>query len=232
MKWYTQVSGGDQYVPAQARYAFLLGRQNKLAEARDYLQNVKVQSDEQRAMLIQAEAQLLREARPTRSPTTCSRNALERQPENADLLYDSALAAEKLDKLDVVGDEPAQADQAQARSRASLQRAGLYPRGSHRPAEGGQAIHREGAGAVARGSPSSSTAWAGCTTAWATTRTGWTTCSAPITQRPDAEIAAHLGEVLWAKGRQGRGREGLARTPPRSNPDNDLLRDTMQRFLK
>ena len=102
MKYYAAVQGGDQFVPAQARYAFLLGRQNKLAEAREYLQNVRTSSDEQRALLIQAEAQLLREAKNYQQSYDLLNQALEKQPENVDLLYDSAMAAEKLDRIDVV----------------------------------------------------------------------------------------------------------------------------------
>ena len=48
-------------------------------------------------------------------------------------------------------------------------------------------------------------------------------------RRADAEIAAHLGEVLWKRGEQERARviwrEGL-----QTQPDNDTLRETLQRF--
>ena len=53
-------------------------------------------------MLVQAEAQLLREAKDYQESYVVLARALETQPDNVDLLYDSALAAEKLDKLDVV----------------------------------------------------------------------------------------------------------------------------------
>ncbi|MCX7225905.1 MAG: tetratricopeptide repeat protein [Burkholderiales bacterium] len=47
--------------------------------------------------------------------------------------------------------------------------------------------------------------------------------------RPDAEIAAHLGEVMWAMGRREQAltvwREGLT-----LSPDNDTLRDTLKRL--
>ena len=47
--------------------------------------------------------------------------------------------------------------------------------------------------------------------------------------RADAEIAAHLGEVLWAMGQRDQAlhvwREGL-----RSAPDNTTLRSTLQRL--
>jgi Flp pilus assembly protein TadD len=51
------------------------------------------------------------------------------------------------------------------------------------------------------------------------------------TARPDAEIAAHLGEVLWALQRRDDARktwkEGLA-----LNPENETLLDTMRRLSK
>ncbi|HBY35775.1 MAG TPA: hypothetical protein DEH65_12480, partial [Delftia acidovorans] len=47
--------------------------------------------------------------------------------------------------------------------------------------------------------------------------------------RPDVEIAAHLGEVLWAKGDRERAqkiwRQGLA-----TSPDNTTLRETLRRL--
>ena len=47
--------------------------------------------------------------------------------------------------------------------------------------------------------------------------------------RPDAEIAAHLGEVLWALGQRDRARaiwkEGLL-----LNRENETLQDTLKRL--
>jgi predicted negative regulator of RcsB-dependent stress response len=49
--------------------------------------------------------------------------------------------------------------------------------------------------------------------------------------RPDAEIAAHLGEVLWALGRRDEARkvwdEALKKTP-----DSEILIKTVDRFGK
>jgi Flp pilus assembly protein TadD len=49
--------------------------------------------------------------------------------------------------------------------------------------------------------------------------------------RPDPEIAAHLGEVLWAKGRQSEA-EKVWRESVVEHPENELLQDTIKRFLK
>jgi len=45
----------------------------------------------------------------------------------------------------------------------------------------------------------------------------------------DAEIAAHLGEVLWVSGQQQRAR-AILRRAAKQNPDNEVLRRTLERF--
>jgi tetratricopeptide (TPR) repeat protein len=50
-------------------------------------------------------------------------------------------------------------------------------------------------------------------------------------QRPDPEIAAHLGEVLWVKGRQDDA-EKVWREALKEHPDNELLQGTMKRLIK
>lgn len=46
---------------------------------------------------------------------------------------------------------------------------------------------------------------------------------------PDHEVAAHLGEVLWAQGKQSEARKVWA-TALQSQPDSAVLRDTLQRL--
>ena len=47
--------------------------------------------------------------------------------------------------------------------------------------------------------------------------------------RPDAEIAAHLGEVLWRKGERDKAR-ALWKAQLDSNPDNQVLKETVKRL--
>jgi tetratricopeptide (TPR) repeat protein len=230
MHWYAQVTDGDQYVAAQARFAFLLGRQNTLAEAREYLQNVKVQSDEQRAMLIQAEAQLLREAKNYRESYDLLAGALERQPENPDLLYDSALAAEKLDKLEVVEVNlrkliKLKPDHAQAYNALGYTLADR----TDRYAEAKQYIEK--ALSLSPDDP-----FILDSMGWVYYRMGNTTEGLAYLERaykvrPDPEIAAHLGEVLWTKGRQADA-ERIWRAAQVEHPDNELLQETVKRYLR
>jgi Flp pilus assembly protein TadD len=47
--------------------------------------------------------------------------------------------------------------------------------------------------------------------------------------RPDAEIAAHLGEVLWATGRQDEAKKVWA-SALKDNPANEVLSSTVKKF--
>ena len=47
--------------------------------------------------------------------------------------------------------------------------------------------------------------------------------------RPDAEIAAHLGEVLWTMGEKDRAM-AIWKESARLNADNETLRETLKRL--
>lgn len=47
--------------------------------------------------------------------------------------------------------------------------------------------------------------------------------------RPDPEIAAHLGEVLWTQGKQDEARQ-LWQDALKREPDNDTLKETLTRL--
>jgi tetratricopeptide (TPR) repeat protein len=48
--------------------------------------------------------------------------------------------------------------------------------------------------------------------------------------RPDAEIAAHLGEVLWAIGQRDQARK-VWTDALKDQPKNELLQSTLKRFV-
>ena len=52
-----------------------------------------------------------------------------------------------------------------------------------------------------------------------------------LADRPDPEIAAHLGEVLWAKGERDRAQE-LWQSQLKANPDNPVLLETVRRLAR
>src|SRR5258708_338181 len=82
LRWYGEVSGGEQYVQAQIRYAQVLARQGKLDEARARLQQAGAKDSQQRVQLVLAEAQLLRDANPPQAPFHLVRHTPDRVPNN------------------------------------------------------------------------------------------------------------------------------------------------------
>src|SRR3954468_1268490 len=230
MKQYSAVTAGEQFVAAQARYAFLLGRQNKVAEAREYLQNVKTTSEEQRSLLIQAEAQLLREAKDYEGSFDVLNKALQKQPDQPDLLYDSAMAAEKLDRIDVVETNlrkliALKPDHAQAYNALGYTLADRTER--FKEAKG----YIEKALTLSPDDPFILDSMGWVLYRMGNAKEGLEFLQRAYTKRPDPEIAAHIGEVLWARG-QKQDAEKVWRDASKGNPDNEMLQATIKRFLR
>lgn len=228
--YYANVRGGDQAVPAAARHALLLGRMNRLEEARRVLQETEAQTDVQRAMLAQAEAQVLRDAKQHREAFDVVSDALAQQPDNPDLLYDVAMAAEKVDRLDVFEEKlkrliEIKPDHAQAYNALGYTLADRNIRLSEARSFIEKAL-----------SLSPDDAFILDSMGWVQYRQGSIDEGLRYLQRayavrPDPEIAAHLGEVLWAKGMKQEA-ERLWRAALAEHPASEELRDAVGKFLR
>ena len=229
-RWYQRVEGGEQYSAAQARYALMLAREQRIGEAREYLRNLKPQNETQRIQLVQAEAHVLREVKQYRAAYDVLQQALVEQPDHLDLLYDSALAAEKLDLIEVV--------------EANLRRlVALKP--DH--AQGWNALgytladrtdrlkeareYIEKALQLAPDDP-----FILDSMGWVHYRLGNHQLAVDylrraFEQRPDPEIAAHLGEALWMQGRRDEAQR-VWRDSLREYPASDELQKVIHRFVK
>lgn len=229
-KWYLSVEEGEQFVLAHARYAFMLAKQDKLAEARAHLQNLVPQNDAQRVQILQSEAQLMREAKDYKESFDILRKALDVQPDQPELLYDVALAAEKIDRIDLVEINlrrliVLKPDHAQAYNALGYTLADR----TDRLAEARDYIEK-----ALKLSPEDP--FILDSMGWVEYRLGHVTqglqyLERAFQQRPDPEIAAHLGEVLWAKGDKP-GAEKVWRDALRDNPENDELQKVIKKFLR
>lgn len=229
MLWYKSVAGGSQYITAQTRYAFLLSKQNKLAEAREYLNQVPTQNDEQKVDLAQAEAQLLREAKSFQESYDVLKKALEGRPDHLELLYDLAMVAERLQKIDVLETSlrrviQLKPDHAQAYNALGYT---LADRNLRLP-EAKQYVEK-----ALKLSPDD--AFILDSMGWVhyrmgNTKEGLDFLQRAFSQRQDPEIAAHLGELLWKTGRTGDA-EKVWRDSLKDHPDNDILVETFKRFI-
>jgi len=229
-KWYLSIETGEQYVAAHSHYAFMLAKQGKLAEARDHLRGLEPQNDAQRIQLVQSEAQLMREAKDYQESFNILNKALQTQPDQPDLLYDAALAAEKLDRIDIAEANlrrliVLKPDHAQAYNALGYTLADRTDRLTEARGYIEQALKLSPEDPFILDSMG-----------WVEYRLGHVSqglqyLERAFQQRPDPEIAAHLGEVLWAKGDKP-GAEKVWRDAFRDNPENDELQKVITKYLR
>ena len=228
LKWYGSVGAGDQYINAQARYAGILAKQGKLSEARRHLQQATAQNNLQRVQLTQAEAQLLRDANEYQEAFDLLGQALDKMPNTPDLLYDQAMAAEKVNRLDVL--------EGNLKTLIKLRpdHAHAYNALGYTFADRNQRIEEahgliQTALKLAPEDP-----FIMDSMGWVLYRMGRDKESIEYLQkafklRPDAEIAAHLGEVLWASGQHEQAKK-IWDVALKEHPTNEVLQNTVKRF--
>jgi tetratricopeptide (TPR) repeat protein len=227
---YKAVPAGERGWIAQLRIATVLAKQGKLKEARAWLDDLPAVTIEQRIQVRQTEAQILRDAGDNAGAYAVLDKALGEHPDDPDLLYDIAMVAEKLDRLDVAEARlgrliALKPDNAQALNALGYT---LVDR-TNRTAEGLALIEK--AHKLSPDDP-----FILDSMGWAYFRLGQLDQAErylrqALNERPDAEIAAHLGEVLWKKGDTERARE-IWQSQLKSTPDNAVLLETMRRLAR
>ena len=227
LRWYGSVSGGEQYVPSRARYASILAKQGRMPEARKYLQEA-ARNGQERVQFTQAEAQLLRDANEYREAYDLLGQALEKNPNSPELLYDHAMAAEKIDRIDVLEANLRKVIQLKPDYAHAYNALGytLADRNTRLP-EAYSLI--EQALKLAPEDP-----FIIDSMGWVLYRMGQNDASVTFLKRafelrPDAEIAAHLGEVLWAAGKRDEARKVWS-SALKDNPANEVLLATVKKF--
>jgi tetratricopeptide (TPR) repeat protein len=225
---YREVTEGDRAWLAQLRIAAVMGKQGHVEAARKFLGRLEPDGRDQEIELKQAEAQLLQDAGDYKGAYTVLTAALADEPESAELLYDAAMVAEKLDRLDEVEARLKRVIELKPDNAQALNALGytLVDR-TQRAVEGMQLIER--AHALAPSDP-----FILDSMGWAHFRLGNLSESEKflrraLAERPDPEIAAHLGEVLWAKGERDHAQE-VWQSQLKETPDNPVLLDTVRRL--
>ena len=229
IQWYDAIQRGEQALPARMRTANALSKQGKLVEARAYLRGVSVQAEPQRVQLLVAESQLLREANLHREAFELLGQALQKSPDQPDLLYDHALTAEKLDRFDVLESSLKRLIQLKPDHAHAYNALGYsYAERNLRLPEAKQLIEKALELAPADFFIIDSLGWVlyrmgDLQGAARELRRAWE-------GRPDGEIGAHLGEVLWALGERDEARR-IWQESLKTSPENDTLQKTLKRFV-
>jgi Flp pilus assembly protein TadD len=210
------------------RRASLLARQGKLAEGRKLLQPAAGASDADARAALLAEAQLMREQRDYPGSLAVLKTATTRFPTDPDLLYEQAMMTEKVGKFDEMETLLRKVIEIKPDYHHAYNALGysLAERNQRLP-EAKQLI--EQALKLAPNEP-----FIVDSLGWVEFRLGNLSEATKLlrqahTSRPDAEIAAHLGEVLWASGDQDEARRVFAEAVQRE-PGNEALRETLERL--
>jgi len=227
LRWYGSINGGEQYVPARSRYASILAKQGKLADARKYLQDA-ARNAQERMQLTQAEAQLLRDANEYQAAFDVLSQALEKNPDSPELLYDEAMAAEKIDRIDVLESNLRKVIQLKPDYAHAYNALGYtFADRNTRLPEAYTLI--EQALKLAPDDPFIMDSMGWVLYRMSQNDASITFLKRALELRPDAEIAAHLGEVLWAAGRHDEARK-IWTSALKDNPANEVLLATVKKF--
>jgi tetratricopeptide (TPR) repeat protein len=228
LNWLERADPTGQKLSTQTQRARLMARQGQLGAARALIRGLPEDEPRDGIAKIQAEASLLREARQWREAHRVLGEGLSRFPDVTELLYDQAMMADKIKDYEdmerllkrLIELEPDNANAHNAlgysladrgvrlnEARPLLEKAiSLKPGDPFITDSLGWLAFREGQIDVARRLLQQ--AWDG---------------------RQDAEIGAHLGEVLWVQQERDRAR-AIWRESWQRDRDNTVLQETLKRF--
>ncbi|HSJ97895.1 MAG TPA: tetratricopeptide repeat protein, partial [Myxococcota bacterium] len=225
--WYQKVDSGD-WVRAQLKIATLMAREQGLAAGRDYLRRIEPRTGDDRIRVIQVEAQLLRDAKAWRETYDMLSQAVAEYPDSFELLYDRAMAAERIDRLDVLEQDLRRVIQMKPDYAHAYNALGYtLAEKTDRLEEAKDLIEK-----AVKLSPDDP--FILDSLGWVNFRLGRVDealkhLQSAYAARPDPEIAAHLGEVLWKVGQRDQAQK-IWREALTENPDHETLTSVMQKY--
>lgn len=228
MEYLSNIDSPQDAMRVQTRKALILAREGKMDEARKLIRDVPELSAEDARTKINTEVALLREYKQYQAAYDVLAKAVAKAPQETDFLFEQALIAEKLGKIDemerllrkIIAIKP---DHFQAYNALGY---AFADRGIRLP-EARQLITK--AMGYLPNDPDLMDSLA-----WLEFRSGNTAEAERLLKiafkaRPNAEIAAHLGEVLWISG-QHEAAEAAWKDGMRLNPKDDTLLETTNRL--
>ncbi len=227
-QWLARIENPEQLLQVQTRRAVLLARRGDVDGARNLVRAVPERTLQDARAKVLAETQVLREVRRWADAYAVLDAAAARFPDDTDLLYEQAMMAEKMDRLAdmerllrrVIEVRP---DHHHAYNALGYSLADRNLRLDEARALIVRALE------LAPGDP-----FITDSLAWVEYRAGNLAEALRLLRlayasRPDTEIAAHLGEVLWMKGERDEARR-IWRDAQRRDADNEVLRETLSRL--
>jgi tetratricopeptide (TPR) repeat protein len=230
VQWYKVIEAGQYKIDAQIRIAMIDAKAGRIAQARERLRSIEVDTLEQEQRILLAEGEILRNAKKHQEAFDVYSEGLARMPDNVNVLYARALTAEKIERLDVtfsdlekiIGLDPQNAQALNALGYTLVDRTDRV---------------KEGYGYILKAyemNPGDAAILDSL--GWANYRLGNHSDALKYLRMAfeklkDAEIAAHLGEVLWVMGEQESARD-IWDEALQATPTHKLLNDVIKRFTQ
>jgi tetratricopeptide (TPR) repeat protein len=228
--WLDKLPDGDEKAAfgAQLRRAQLLGKGGDLPAARRLLASLKPAEPAAQAQVMATEAQVLRDAGQAEQAYQLMQEATRRFPTNPDLLYDFALLAEKTGHLEVMEKSLREVMRLAPENHHAYNALGYSLAERNVRLEEARALVEKALG-MAPEDP-----FVMDSMGWVQYRLGNLDAAEAHLRRAyglrrDPEIAVHLGEVLWQRGKQADAQK-LWREARAKDPQNDTLRSTLARL--
>lgn len=229
---YQGVQGGDNYFDAQMRAAELHGLVGEVDEARELFARLRTFSDDQsiQVELINSESRMLNGNDLFEESIQVLTDGIDQYSRDSNLLYSRALVAERLDRREMFESDLKEVINAQPDHSYALNALGYFLVDRNERLE-------EAEGYLVKAYElSPEDAAITDSLGWLYYRQGRYPEAIEILQKAyammaDAEIAAHLGEVLWVSGDETEATK-VWEEALRATPDDDLLNSVMRKYIR
>ncbi|MDE2400382.1 MAG: tetratricopeptide repeat protein [Burkholderiales bacterium] len=228
LDWLQRLENPKDNLLVQSHRARLLARQGKLAEGRAAIRAVPETEPRDALAKYQTEAQLLRDLKQWGEAYKVLSEASERFPQDPDLLYDRAMLAERLHKFDEMEQQLRKAIELKPDNAHAYNALGYSLADRNVRLDEARTLITK-ALSLRPGDP-----FITDSLGWLEFRSGHPAEALALLrgaykERPDAEIAAHLGEVLWAQGERDEARR-VWRKAQTLDTNNEALLETLTRL--
>ncbi len=227
--WYEKVKvESDHFLNAQIGIANIIANTQTPDKAIEHLDAVENLTTEQQIIVIQTEANILSKANRDKEAFELLDKAVKNMPNTPELVYDYALAAERVKKFDLMEAELRKAIANKPDFAAAYNALGYsFADRNTRLSEALQLIEK-----ALSFSPNDH--YMLDSLGWVHYRKGNLDKALDLLQQaykvnPDPEIAAHVGEVLWKKGKKEEAKK-IWQDAIKENPTNQVLLETVKRF--
>lgn len=225
---YEKVSNGQQGLDAAIRRAAMLGKLNRVDDARTILEALREQFPTLSDRFLMAEGEVLLEAGQYDQALELYGEALQDEPDDDDILYSRSLVYERMNRVadseadlrKILGHTPDDPRALNALGYTLTVHTDRLDEADKLVSKALELTPNDPAVIDSMG--------------WLRFRQGRPQDALPLLQKaysqfPDGEVAAHLGEVLWALGDKDKARALLSQAA-HNDPDNTQLRDTLKRL--